>query len=112
MKYLFRRLLPIILFIGTLLCNVIAGASLGASFVDVVTETNGIHAEASELMPDELVAFRKLQVRRKQLDVRTDYGDVNINESLASSAKRNTYYLNSDAKQAVCFGLLFLQQLF
>ncbi|MFT3674285.1 MAG: hypothetical protein QM781_00160 [Chitinophagaceae bacterium] len=112
MKYLFRRLLPIILFIGTLLCNVMAGASLGASFVDVVTETNGIHTEASELMPDELVAFRKLQIRRKQLDVRTDYDKLNTKEPLVASVKRNPCYLSSDGKQAVCFGLLFLQQLF
>jgi len=112
MKYLLRRLLPVILFIGTLLCNVVAGASLGATFVDVVTDTNGIHAEASELVPDEIVAFRKLQVRVKQKSAHPNCGSTGIGESLTSPAKRPTPYFNSDSKQAVCFGLLFLQQLF
>ncbi len=112
MKYLFKRLLPIILFIGTLLCNVMAGASLGASFVDVVTESHGIHAEGAELMPDEIVTFRKLQIRRKLQDVEPDNENIAADELLASAGKRNTRYLNSDAKQDVCYGLLFLQQLF
>lgn len=112
MKHLFRRLIPIILFVGTLLCNVMAGASLGASFVDVVTESHGIHAEGSELMPDEIVVFRKLQIRRKLQDVSTDHEKAGTRESLTPPGKRNTHYLSSDGKQAVCFGLLFLQQLF
>jgi len=115
MRKIAGRLLPLMVVVGTMFCNVVlTGLAISGFFTEHNHKTSAVHPDIIEMMGEEKIVSGRATVRTAVKFHYTPKPATSpvVHHPQPEPLSYSGIPLSSFSKQAACYGLLFLQYLF